>query len=308
MQMGVRSVVTLYSGDQESARDAAAEAFDEINRLEEIFSDYQPKSELSRLSDQAGTPQMWADGIPVSREMADILWTSRRISEETDGAFDVTVGACVKLWRAARKTGVMATAEELAEARATVGWRAMEVVGVEDGLVPRVRLMRSGTRLDLGGIAKGYAVQRAVNLLKSKGVESCMVALAGDVAVGAAPPGQKGWRVALGSGRTVNAGVVLLVDGAVSTSGDAEQYVEIGGKRYAHIMDPRTGVGAEIMRSGAVIARGEKAGELADSLAKAVYLLGEEEAKLACERFGVAAVLIEGEKVIEVDPSGLLRR
>ena len=171
------------------------------------------------------------------------------------------------------------------------------------------------TRLDLGGIAKGYAAQRAVDVMKRMGAPSCLVAIAGDVVAGEAPPGTKGWRVGLATGREAAGeaptdGVVLLANMAVSTSGDAAQTVELGGVRYAHIVDPRTGLGARLRRSASVVA---ERGEIADALGKAGYLLGVEESRRLAQEFRLAVVITDedapaGKRVVEIDPFGLLRR
>lgn len=310
MQMGVRSEITVYSTDETAARSAASAGFEEINRLEEVFSDWRPRSELNRLSDRAGSEEAKGAGIPVSEDLAAILRTAGRVSERTGGAFDVTVGACTKLWREARRTGVLAAPEVLEAARATVDWRAVEVL--PEG---RVRMTRAGARLDLGGIAKGYAAERAVGVLRGLGVGSCLVALAGDVAAGEAPPGTRGWRVGIATGREAPGeapadGVVLMANMSVSTSGDAAQTVEIGGERYAHIVDPRTGLGARLRRSASVVA---EHGEIADALGKAGYLLGVEECRRLAREFRLAVVITDeeappAERVVEIDPFGLLRR
>lgn len=307
MQMGVRSEVTLYSADEPSARAAAVLAFDEINRLEDIFSDYRPKSELSRLSDQAGVPES-RGGVQVSAELAEILRASASFSERSGGAFDITVGTASKLWRESRKLGKLPEPSALDTAKATIGWRS---VIVDEG--GRVVLTLPGTRLDLGGIAKGYAAQRSVDLLVRAGSPRCMVALAGDVVVGDPPPGTAGWRVAVGSGRVEGdsqpgAAAIMLSNAAVSTSGDAAQWVEIDGVRYAHILDPRTGLGSTRQRSTTVVARGRdgiSGGTRADALSTACFLTCDD-ADAFARQFGVAVYLIESGRTIASDPLGLV--
>jgi thiamine biosynthesis lipoprotein len=296
MQMGVRSEITLYSSDERAARDAAAAAFDEINRLEAIFSDYRPASEVSRLS---------GPGLsgPASPELIDILTTATEVSGVSDGAFDVTVGVASRAWREARRLGVLPNNASLAAIRATIGWRGVRLEP------PRVTLATPDTRVDLGGIAKGYAAWRALGVLRGRGVASAMVAIAGDVAVGEPPPGEPGWHVAITDGRPASAPTRTLVmrNAAVSTSGDAAQFVEIGGVRYAHILDPRTGLGATLQRSATVVSRDpDRAGELADSLSTAVFLLGEQGGRWLAERFGVGVILIEEGREVVVDPDRLI--
>jgi thiamine biosynthesis lipoprotein len=177
-------------------------------------------------------------------------------------------------------------------------------------------------RLDLGGIGKGYAAQQAVDLLKSRGVSSCMVALAGDVVAGNAPPeSDRGWRVEFAErssatrprveGRNESSTTsrsLLLADAAVSTSGDTEQFIDIAGTRYSHIIDPRTGIGLTAQRSVTVIA---PRGELADALSSALCVLGTEGAESILKQFrGSAAIFQEtfdGQLVrTVVDPAGVI--
>lgn len=313
MQMGVRSEISLYSTSEQAARSAAVLAFDEINRLEEIFSDYRPRSELSRLSDRAGIPDM---GTQVSPELAEILRASLVISRVSDGAFDATIGAATKLWRESRRSGVLPERLALEAARSTVGWQSLSI-----DHAGRVVLSRQGTRLDLGGIAKGYAAQRAADLLIKSGATRCMVALAGDVVVGDPPPGKPGWRIAIGSGRENPtdgvAGIeILLTRAAVSTSGDAAQWVEIDGVRYAHILDPRTGLGSTRQRSATVVARsqggmsggmsgGISGGTRADALSTACYLTCED-ADAFARAFSVAVYIIDAGGVRSSDPLGVV--
>jgi thiamine biosynthesis lipoprotein len=190
-----------------------------------------------RLCKKAGGPP-----VKVSRELFFILEKSREISERSGGAFDVTVGPVVRLWRRARKAKRLPDPEELAAARALVGYKMM----VLDREHRTVKLLKPGMQLDLGGIAKGYAGDEAVKALKEKGLPHCLVAGAGDIVAGDAPPGAEGWVVGIApltdpEGKPKR--YVLLKNSAVSTAGDAEQYVEIDGKRYSHIVDPHTGVG-----------------------------------------------------------------
>lgn len=259
--MGVRTSVTLYSKDERVAYDNAAAAFDEIARIEDILTDYRANSEASKLT--KATPGEWH---AVSDDLWEVLDHSRWLFEASGGLFDPTVGPQVALWRRARKSGTLPSVEELDAAKAASGFG---LVTLERG---EVKLARPGMKLDFGGIGKGYAAQKAVELLNRRGTPIAMVALAGDVVAGEPPPGARGWIVAVDPeqpGAAVRR--VLLRNRAISTSGDAEQFVEIGGVRYAHIVDPRTGLGATVRRSATVIAG---AGWLADALGKPGVLSG----------------------------------
>jgi thiamine biosynthesis lipoprotein len=234
--MGVSTRIVVEAPEREAALEAAAAAFERIGEIEQVASDYRPSSELMRLCREA-TVGEWR---PVSRDLAVLLSESRRVSERTGGAFDATVGPVVGLWREARRSERLADAAVLKEARGRIDWRAVEV----EADPPRVRLMKARMALDLGGIAKGYAAREAGRVLESRGLKRCLVALAGDVYAGEAPSGADGWRVEVQGDRGEGVvGTVLVEHACVSTSGDTEQFVEIGGVRYSHIIDPRTGVG-----------------------------------------------------------------
>jgi thiamine biosynthesis lipoprotein len=235
--MGTLFTITLYSANPTNAQAAAELAFRRVDALEDIMSDYQADSELMRLCDQP-----FGTAVPVSADLFKILQLSQRISELSNGAFDVTVGPYVRLWRFARKRKVLPTPAELEAARAAVGWRNLR-------LDPRRRtatLLAPNMRLDLGGIGKGYTADAALAVLKQQGINRALVAASGDIAIGRSPPGAAGWKVGIAAIGTRSNQVersVLLHDAGISTSGDSEQFIEINGLRYSHILDPATGLG-----------------------------------------------------------------
>jgi thiamine biosynthesis lipoprotein len=261
--MGTRFQMIVYSRDAATARRAAKAAFARVAALNAIMSDYQPTSELMRLCAKAGGPP-----VKVSEELFFVLARAQEVSRRSGGGFDVTVGPVVRLWRRARRTQRLPDPKQLADARALVGY---ENVRLNDK-VRTVQLLKVGMQLDLGGIAKGYAADEALAVLRKHGIDRALVAAGGDIAVSGPPPGRMGWAVAIapipGEKR---AGNLILAHQAVSTSGDAEQYVEIGGKRYSHIVDPRTGLGLVGRMSATVVAPD---GITSDSLTKVVAVLG----------------------------------
>jgi thiamine biosynthesis lipoprotein len=198
------------------------------------------------------------------------------LAERSDGAFDVTVGPVVRLWRRARRRHELPDPDRLAKALELVGCQKLRL----DPKARTAQLMKPGMLLDLGGIAKGYAADEALATLKRYGIESALVAGGGDIAVGSAPPGKAGWRIAIASleppgianpkSKIQN---LLLRDAAVSTSGDAEQHVEIGGVRYSHIVDPKTGMALTGRSSVTIVAPNCTT---SDGLATAVSVLGPE--------------------------------
>ena len=235
--MGTLFALTLYAPDAPTAEAAAGAAFKRIDALEDIMSDYQADSELLRLCDQPfGKP------VAVSADLFDVLERAQRISRLSDGAFDVTVGPYVRLWRFARKRKVLPTAAEIATARVAVGWEKLRL----DRRTRTVTLLVPNMRLDLGGIGKGYAADQAMLILKGRGLTRALVAASGDIALGDPPPGQLGWKVGIATlGMRTNqlARTLVLHNAGISTSGDCEQFIEIGGVRYSHILNPATGLG-----------------------------------------------------------------
>jgi FAD:protein FMN transferase len=267
--MGTRFKIILYAPDEATAKKAAAAAFARIADLDGIMSDYRPASELMQLCAKAG-----GDPVKVSDELFFILQKAEETSRLSDGAFDVTVGPVVKLWRLSRRSQRLPDPEKLSAARDLVGWKNVKL----DAKGQTVQLLKAGMQLDLGGIAKGYAGDEAIAVLKNHGIDRALVAGGGDIVASGPPPGADGWTIAIApldesdgkSGPTLT-----LHDAAVSTSGDAEQYVEIDGKRYSHIVDPKTGIGLVGRMSATVTA---PKGVQADSLTKVVAVLGPERA------------------------------
>jgi FAD:protein FMN transferase len=287
--------IVLYSTDSAAARRASRAAFDRIEALNKVLSDYDPDSELSRLAQSAGKVP-----VKVSADLFDVLERSRRISGRSDGMFDVTIAPVGRLWRRARRERKLPDPRLIAEARKLVGSDKM----VLDPVARTVHLLVPGMKLDVGGIAKGYAAQAALDVLRSMGIRSALVGGAGDIAVGDPPPDAEGWKVAIAPvdpRHSYRPPTLLLKNAAVSTAGDAERFVEIEGHRYSHIVNPRTGMGHEDRAAVTVVAPD---GATADALETAVYLLGPGRGlKLVDETPGAAAlfqrVTREGVKTFE---------
>jgi thiamine biosynthesis lipoprotein len=246
------------------------------------MSDYRETSELMALCQQAGGPP-----VSVSEDLFRILSRSQELARLTGGAFDVTVGPVARLWRRARRTGELPDPQRLARARELVGDDKLHL----DEKTRSVRLEKSGMLLDLGGIAKGYAADEAISVLQRHGIRRALVAAGGDLVASDPPPGASGWAVAIASLAATEeapARHLSLRRMAVSTSGDAEQYVEIHGVRYSHIVDPRTGLGVTGRTSVTVVARN---GTTSDALATAASVLGPERGlELINSLSGVAAL------------------
>ncbi|MCW5777081.1 MAG: FAD:protein FMN transferase [Phycisphaeraceae bacterium] len=280
IHMGVECRITLYAVGRECAANAAAQAFERIASLDASLSDWLRGSELNRLSDAAGGP-----AVIVSEDLYRVMDLARQLSEATDGAFDPTVGPVVRLWRQARRDGRLPNTEELASALLAVGWKEIEL-NPEDRTV---RLVQPGMRLDLGGIGKGFAADRAGDALREQGVNRFLIDLGGDLLAGEPPPGREGWAIQVRTG--LSGGTTVEVENAgVATSGDTAQFVEIGGIRYSHIVDPRTGLGVTNRIAATVIAPDAAT---ADALASAVCVLGEGRGREVVAGFEGASVIVE---------------
>ncbi|MBK9385738.1 MAG: FAD:protein FMN transferase [Planctomycetes bacterium] len=262
--MGVPFRIVAYGADAEAVARAARAAFARVKELNLVFSDYDPDSELRRLVAEAPSQPK-----KISADLARVLLLSRRLWEQSGGAFDPSVGPMVKLWRNARRSGELPTPELLAAARARRGFDDL----ILDAATETVAFRRPDLAIDLGAIAKGYAADEALAVLRAQGFPRALVDGGGDLSLGEPPPSEPGWRVAVEALDDPEraAAELVLANAAVATSGDAWQYVEIDGVRYAHIIDPETGLGLGERFSVTVIA---PTGALADGLATALCVLG----------------------------------
>jgi thiamine biosynthesis lipoprotein len=263
LHMGVQARLIVYARSQELADAAARAAYARVAELEQIASDYRPTSELMQLCRNAGQGP-----VQISPELFTLLSAAQELARRSDGAFDVTVGPYVQLWRAARKSRQLPKPEDLQARAALVGWRRLHL----DAKHRTATLDLPGMRLDLGGIAKGYAGDEAIRVLKQHDVGSALFEAGGDIVVSDAPPGRKGWDVEIvdpNGTRTVE-----IANRGISTSGDTEQFVEIDGRHYSHVVDPRTGIGLTDRYAATVIAPN---GITSDSLSTAATVLGPDQ-------------------------------
>jgi FAD:protein FMN transferase len=285
LHMGSVFRIVMYAPDEATADRAAEAAFRRVAALDEILSDYNPKSELRQLSEKpVNVP------VKVSADLFKVLQISMVISKRSNGAFDVTVGPMVQQWRSSRKTRTLPTQEQITAAAAAVGYQKLRLNERKQTVTLTVPEMK----LDVGGIAKGYAADAVLEILKQKGISRAMAAASGDIALGDPPPGQKGWKIGVASIDHPQQGLtreVVLRNAGISTSGDTEQYVELDGRRYSHIVDPRTGIGLTHRIGVTVIA---KNATLSDGMATAVSVLGVEPGLRLVDSWpGISALLVE---------------
>lgn len=286
-QMGTLFRIVLYAGDAENASKAATAAFARIDSLNATFSDYLNDSELSRLSATAGS----GESVPVSDDLWTVLTAARQLSLLSDGAFDITIGPLSRLWRRAFRRQAFPEPERIDAARRLVGFPRLSL----DSSRQDVRLSLSGMRLDAGGIAKGYAVDAAMAVLLRYGIHRALIDGGGDLLAGDPPPNAPGWRIQ----RMENNGKALtfLSNRAIATSGDTYRYLEWEGRRYSHIIDPRTGMG--ITESKLVTVEAPNC-MTADALASAISILGKEAAAKLIAHYPGCSFQISKEQ----EPSG----
>ena len=273
-EMGMPVRIVLYAADPAHARLAAKTAFDRMRALNLILSDYEDESEINELRRSSGSGH-WR---PVSKELWTVLRHADRLSKATDGAFDITAGPVIQLWKRARRQRALPAPDRLAEAQSRVGHFYIDYRSSDRAVV----LWRKGMRPDLGGIAKGFVMDEAMHVLKQHRIRSALINAGGDMVMSAPPPGERGWSIELprldSTNRTESA-FIELRNAAFATSGDRYQFVTINGTRYSHIVDPRTGVGLTDHSLVYVVA---KDGITADGLATACSVLKTEAAlKLA---------------------------
>ena len=267
--MGTDFRIVLYAVEPLRAQEAAAAAYARVAELEAVLSDFDPGSELRRLSATAGSGR-WID---VSDDLWEVLEAAQRWAVQTAGAFDVTVGPLTRLWRWADRRGVPPPPRRVEVAARSVGYDRMDL----DPVRRRVRLSTPGMQLDAGGIGKGFAADGALSLLRESGIRSALIDAGGDLVLGEPPPGRSCWDVEVPSvtaGGRLAREVVCLAEVAVATSGDWERHIEADGVRYSHIVDPRTGSAVEARRVTTVVA---PTGTSADVLASAFSVLGADD-------------------------------
>jgi FAD:protein FMN transferase len=289
--MGTLFRITLYASDTDAAHAAFSAAFARVHQLDEILSDYNPQSELMRICrTAAGQP------VLISTELFTVLAASQELAQKTDGAFDVTLAPVIRLWRQARKERKLPARADIDAALRRCGYRKL----VLDRAHGTILLGSTDMLLDLGGIAKGYAADEALRVLRARGMNRALVAASGDLSIGDPPPGTDGWSVGIDSPGKSNSSfgrVLRLSNAGVSTSGDAEQFLDAGGTRYSHIIDPKTGMGLTRPITVTVVAR---YGIESDGLATAISVLGARSGlELIESRPNAAALIVEDGRMFE---------
>lgn len=273
--MGTVCEIKVVGVNEEESEKAIKEAFAEISRIEKSMSLYLEDSDISRMNEAA-----FRDYVKISEETFGVLKEAREFSRITDGSFDITVSPLVDLWGFYKEKGRIPAEEEIRTARENVGFR--NVILKPD--TKEVKFAVEGLKIDLGGVAKGYACDAAVDRLKNFGIKNALVNIGGNIyAFGMSEKGRP-WTIGIKHPR--EKGIVdslRLDDRAVSTSGDYERFFEINGKRYSHIVDPKTGYPARKILSVTVVA---DSAMKADMFSTAAFVLGPEKIQDLARRVG----------------------
>jgi FAD:protein FMN transferase len=245
--MGSTYSIAVYGEDQTLLESAVDQAFDEVRRLDDELSNYKPESEWSTVNRFAAVRP-----VKVPQDLFDLLSACVEYSRLSEGAFDITVGPLMRVWGFYKGSGRLPKPEEIESARKIIGWKGLKL----DPPAQSVRFLVKGLEMDPGGIGKGYAVDRMVDILRRNGIKIGLVSASGSsiYAMGS-PPGEDGWHIQIKDPRDLSKSVqeVVLKDDSMSTSGSYEKFFEAGGRIYNHIMDPRTGYPAPGMLSVSVI-------------------------------------------------------
>jgi thiamine biosynthesis lipoprotein len=270
-KMGAPFTIILYADDSVKASIIAKQCFELVDNFVTVYSDYIDSSDLNKLCATAGTNR----AVSVSPALFTILMLSKKAYELSDATFDITLGPLTRLWRKARKEKMFPDAATVSEKLKLTGFKNIKI----DTIFNKVTLLQAGMQLDLGGIAQGYIAQQVINFLLRKNIYNALIDVSGDIVTTGAPPGTVGWSVGInvpGKTNELQQQHLLISNKAVTTSGDVYQYMEHNGKRYSHIIDPRTGYGITSQKNVTVIAND---GTTADWLTKACSVLPVKKAK-----------------------------
>ena len=293
--MGTFAHLKAIATDPKTAKKCVENAFAEIKKVDDLMSDYKRDSEISQVNRDASK-----NPVKVSNSTFHVLQKSVEYSELSGGAFDVTIAPLAQLWRTAAESNSVPTDAELADARSKVGYEKL----ILDSNDMTVRFAVEGMKLDLGGIAKGYAIDRAIEAMQADGAIGGMVDVGGDIrCFGSPPKGKNTWRIGLQNPDEPDSeeqtlagatGQILMVlkfnNAAVATSGGYRRFVLIEGKRYSHIINRKTGASAEALSSVTVISQNALD---ADALATAVSVIGHEKGLALIEKIpNTEAILI----------------
>jgi len=299
--MGTVLKIAVYSPSEQHAQAAIDAGLTEIDRLIPVLNNYDPDSEISRLVTHGRDP------VPLSHDLNAVLQHAKRWHELSQGAFDITIGPLTRIWSQARRERKLPSDESLNVARSRSGWQhvgSLEASSANAGALS-VALLLDAMRIDVSGIATGYIIDRAFEAIRKTGIESLLIDVGGDIRVGQAPPGSKGWKIDI-AGLGKDSPLLtqrILEHCAITTSGDLNQFVEIDGVRYSHLIDPATGWPVPRRQSATAVA---PLAIDADAGATALCVLGMVQASKFFDSLPLReAILLETE--LEVESAAISR-
>ena len=292
VSMGTEVRISAWTADETAAVTAFTKAFDEFDRLDALMSVWKDGSDVLRINDAAGKP-----AVAVSREVREVLQAAQEVSEWTSGKFDVTFAALSGLWKFDHDIdGHVPDRAEIAARLPFIDYHALQI----DHRAGTVSLTRAGMKVNLGGIGKGYAIDRCVTILRDAGLTDFMIQSGGDLFV-SGRRGDRPWRVGIQDPRAAPNtlfAAIELTDAAFSTSGDYERFFIRDGRRYHHILDPATGEPARRSRSVTIMARNAT---VADGLSTGVFILGGGEGMALIEKLpDVEGVIVDADNQVRV--------
>lgn len=283
--------ITVISPSREKAKEAVEAGFIEMKKLEQRLSFFSPESEITAINRASGSTP-----VKVSRETLDIIKKAVEIANYTNGAFDPTIGPVMKLWRFSSQNfkPSIPPEDKIKNTLRFVDYKKIKI----DASASEIFLEEKGMELDLGGIAKGYAADRAIEAIKAKGVKAALVAVAGDIKGFGLKSGLQPWKVGIQNPRPEDENIfatLYLNDKAISTSGDYQRFFIKEGKRYHHVLNPHTGYPASGVISVSVIA---PEGYAADSLSTGIFVLGPKKGIKILESMGLDGIIVDADKKI----------
>ena len=292
--------ITVVSSSREKAEEAIEAGFSEIKKLGTLINYYSDSSELSEINRSAGIKP-----VRVSKETLDLINIAVHTSEIADGAFDPSIAPVIKLWDFSRqnKKPSVPAGNYIRNALKLVDFKKIQV----NDITSEVYLTEQGMEIDLGGIAKGYAADKAVDAIKIKGIKAALIAVAGDIRGFGVNATGKPWKVGIQNPRPETESEkpwediiasLRLEDQAISTSGDYQRFFFQNGKRYHHILDPETGYPAESDLISVTVIAPE--GYVSDGLSTAVFVLGTVKGLALINKLGLDAVLVTANKKVQI--------
>ncbi|MCX8069018.1 MAG: FAD:protein FMN transferase [Thermodesulfovibrionales bacterium] len=285
--------ITIYSKDEDSAKKIIDDVFKELQRLEKLLNYYSKDSEIALINQYAGIKP-----VKVSKETIEIIEKSCKAAEITEGGFDITLGPVISLWDF--KSKKIPSEEALKKAISHVDYKKIVI----DKGQQTVYLAKKGMEINLGGIIKGYAADKSVNLLKERGIKGGIVSIGGDIKVFGLKTDLSMWNVGIQNPRVTKKedellGTVYLKDKCISTSGDYEKYFIFNDKRYHHIINPKTGMPAEGIRSITIVT---DEGAFCDALATGLFVMGSKRAMEKMSEFGIDGMIVTEQGEILMTP------